>query len=562
MGTRFDHYLPGTTSGHALLDTISSALSPGASTDFHTQQNKSDQMPIHRALVHPLSQTLATSHVQEQLVTVYFESYNKSYPVLHEGTFRGQCILRNKHFRDSSWYMIYHMVLAIGEWIGGFTTEQHSLYYDAARSRFGPESLERGNLATVQAFLLMSNYLQKRGRPNTAFNLMGIAHRMAFGLGLHRELNHPGDTDTLSQLSRRTLFWVLYCFDSGFSITTGRPTFMLDSFIDVNIPRNVDDSGCRAQHDQPSEVPYPTNLSALIAQARLAKLANKAYAQFSGISPSSDAYHQTSVMEHMLQTWRSSLPGYFFSHDVPTWFKRSRKIVLWKEENIRILLLLGSQRQRTDLHEKIAVGERYRSVATDTLMDICTFFEDTQMHFNPGFGWYATYFILQAALALSVHELAKCSISSLPQSQQREDTRTYDQLMDQSRACLQSLSRFDPNAVVALRGLVQSQKGVVRSRTDSIPPREEMLNNESLSQRQTETSNHSQRQSSEMHLPRDTQPIPSSARVTDPLDAFPYESEATFTNGLTEFMDTSLSAFDNGDFLNGVFQDCYGPFQL
>jgi hypothetical protein len=40
----------------------------------------------------------------------------------------------------------------------------------------------------VQAFLLMGNYLQKRDRPNIVYNLIGIAYRMALGLGIHREL--------------------------------------------------------------------------------------------------------------------------------------------------------------------------------------------------------------------------------------------------------------------------------------------------------------------------------------------------------------------------------------
>lgn len=64
---------------------------------------------------------------------------------------------------------------------------------------------------------------------------------MALGLGLHREAPAKAHGDILAHERRRQVFWTLYCFDSGFSITTGRPTTISDAFIDVKIPRNIDD---------------------------------------------------------------------------------------------------------------------------------------------------------------------------------------------------------------------------------------------------------------------------------------------------------------------------------
>lgn len=456
--------------------------------------------------------------------------------------------------------MVYHMVLAIGEWVGGFTNQQYSIYYDAARSRFGPETLERGNLTTVEALLLMSNYLQKRDRPNTGFNLLGIAHRMAFGLGLHREPNQHGETDTFSKLRRRALFWVLYCFDSGFSITTGRPTFMIDSFIDVSIPRNFDDANCQNPGDQPSEVPHPTDVSAIIAQARLAKLANKAYGQISSVTPCSDPDQQTSVMEHMLHTWRISLPGYFFRDDVPLWFKRSRKVVLWKEDNVRILLLLASQRQRNDLHEKIAIGQRYRAVATDTMVDICSFYKNSHMLSNPGLGWYAVYFMLQAALALSVHELAKCNISGLPPGQDCEDPHTYDQLMDQAQSSLESLAQFDQNGAMAVRGLAQLQKGVARSRADANMPTSQGDSNGAAIQEFAHSLSDGERQQDESVPVGAMESFQNLTGIATVPGDVSHGADIMLSNGFYDIMDTSFSAFDNEDLLAGVFQDCYGPF--
>ena len=86
------------------------------------------------------------------------------------------------------------------------------------------------------------NYLQKRDRPNTAYNFIGIAYRMALGLGLHREAPPGTKRDSLFRERKRVIWWIVYCFDSGFSITTGRPIMASDSFIETQLPRNIDDT--------------------------------------------------------------------------------------------------------------------------------------------------------------------------------------------------------------------------------------------------------------------------------------------------------------------------------
>lgn len=75
--------------------------------------------------------------------------------------------------------------------------------------------------------------------------MIGIAFRMALGLGLHREISSiSGEKNTLSKEIRRRVWWILYMVDSGFSITMGRPTTASDAFIDVHLPQNIEDSVC------------------------------------------------------------------------------------------------------------------------------------------------------------------------------------------------------------------------------------------------------------------------------------------------------------------------------
>lgn len=190
--------------------------------------------------------TLASDALNTRLIDAYIVFYNTSYPILHKRTFQASYDNRDTIPSKSSWHLILYVVLAIGHWIlSNGDDSDRSPYYSAARSRLSMRMLESGTLGSVQAFLLMGNYLQKRDRPNTGYNLIGIAYRMALGLGIHRELpQRLTREDTLSTERRRQVWWVLYCFDSGFSITTGRPTTASDSFIDTHLPRNIEDTVC------------------------------------------------------------------------------------------------------------------------------------------------------------------------------------------------------------------------------------------------------------------------------------------------------------------------------
>jgi hypothetical protein len=61
-------------------------------------------------------------------------------------------------------------------------------FLEKATSQISATQLESGNLELVQAFCLLSNLAQKRNKVNSGSVYLGIAVRMAIGLGLHREL--------------------------------------------------------------------------------------------------------------------------------------------------------------------------------------------------------------------------------------------------------------------------------------------------------------------------------------------------------------------------------------
>lgn len=189
---------------------------------------------------------LATSYVTDTLVDAYFSLYNVYYPILHEKTFRDRVATGQYHKHPRSpWRVTYYMALAIGHWASSSEIEHSKTsYYTAARASMSLHMLESGTVETVQAFLLMGNYLQMVNRTNTGYNFVGLAYRMAIGLGLHREFSSTGAKNTIGHERRRQLFWTIYCFESGFNITTGRPPTMTDGLIDIKLPLNIDDKVC------------------------------------------------------------------------------------------------------------------------------------------------------------------------------------------------------------------------------------------------------------------------------------------------------------------------------
>ena len=401
------------------------------------------------------SSRVSTTLVHEPLIEAYFVAYNASYPVLHEQTFRDESTRRLQTRQGSTWHIIHYMVLAIGEWVSGFGSDEQSLYYEAARARVGVELLESGSLQIVQAFLLLGNYLQKRDRPNTGYNYIGLAHRVAVGLGLHRE-TASSVTGSFQQHRRRQIFWTLYCFESGFGMTTGRPTLMADVFIDAQKPANVDDSlGVDLQ-----EVSYPTTSSAIAAQARLAVIGNEICSTLVSARAPMDIDQLLAVMEHRIQSWKTSLPKYFAQTDVPSWFRGPRQVLLWREANIRLLLLLSGLRNQAGRLD--AIRAKCQDIASETIDDIASFCRTHHDIVHTGLSWYATYFLLQATLAFGVSRVELRREQSIGPLSEHAGL-IWENVYLQACQCLRSLGRQSSAAVRALQLLERLHKPLTRT---------------------------------------------------------------------------------------------------
>ncbi|KAJ5997832.1 hypothetical protein N7522_009492 [Penicillium canescens] len=444
----------GNSSGSNILRTISDLLPVKSLRSRASQQGQSSPADTNHTGSPTMPINLADTTTMNGLIDAYFMWYNPSYPIIHEKTFREEYQNRHHIHPRSSWHSIFFLVLAIGHWTLTEDSEaEQSRYYTAARSRMSMRMLESGNLLTVQAFLLMGNYLQKRDRPNTGYNFIGIAYRMALGLGLHRE--PPGgmtSSEPFSNQRRRVIWWIAYSFDSGFSFTTGRPIMVSDSFIETKLPRNVDDSTCTLEAAIPDATEYPTSYSAIIAQSRMASIGNVVFSEI--ISSSNQSLLDLRIsrsIDNQLKAWKLSLPSYFAVQSVPEWFRGPRAIVLWKEENIRLLLWWGTKRMCTSPSDHEEAQNMCNFTAVETIQDISNFCRDNSEILHTGISWYATYYLFQAAVVLSIHHLRP--IGSINRGLGEVSQELWFSSITRSRDCLASLSRTNTAATRCLEVL-------------------------------------------------------------------------------------------------------------
>lgn len=180
-------------------------------------------------------------HIVDAMIDAYFSTYHLNYPIIHEPTFRAQYaeVIPQPHGR--SWPILAYIVAAIGVFSSSDTSSDVDLQLFAhARSLLSFDFLEIGNSTLVQALTLISNYQQKRDKPNSGYNYLGLAVRMATSLGYHKEF--PGwNIPPLKMEMRRRIWWSLCVFDVGATITFSRPVLWPYEGVEVSFPMNVTD---------------------------------------------------------------------------------------------------------------------------------------------------------------------------------------------------------------------------------------------------------------------------------------------------------------------------------
>lgn len=243
----------GSSSGAAMLRLLLPDAEHRRSPRMSRPTKEHDSSILHEPgwIPTPLWEQLQLSEVDlDSAIDAYFSLYHLSYPIVHEPTFRAQYAQVIPRPNGTSWNALAFMIGALGL----FTTttdlqnNEDIRLFDAAKSNISIDILERGNITLVQVLTLMSNYLQKRNKPNSGYNYLGLALHTAMGLGLHKEFRN-WKISPLTMEIRRRVWWSLYNFYIGALITFGRPLSWPETGVEVAMPLNMYDRVSRRTKD-------------------------------------------------------------------------------------------------------------------------------------------------------------------------------------------------------------------------------------------------------------------------------------------------------------------------
>lgn len=157
--------------------------------------------------------------------------------------------------------------------------------------------------------------------------------------------------------------------------------------------------------EHPVTTEQPTVYSAIIAQARLASIGNVVFSELISSNKSSWDLKISRSINYQFQAWKLSLPVYFTAQDVPNWFRGPRAMVIWKEQNLRMMLWWGSQRMCNLPSDREETQNMCHFTAVETIQNITNFCHGNTELLHTSLSWYATYFLFQAAVVLSIHHL-------------------------------------------------------------------------------------------------------------------------------------------------------------
>ncbi|KAL4888863.1 fungal-specific transcription factor domain-containing protein [Aspergillus ambiguus] len=216
------------------------------------------------------------------LVDFYFAHSHTLYPIIRRNEFMS-VLWRIYHdpmdplAQSPLWLFRIWMVLAIGSTTHcsvSLTEESESvLYYNKAMGYF-EAALEYGDMAALEVLMLQVSYsFFNQIGPNTWF-LVGVAARMAIGMGLHSATTYDGLPVDVAEYRKRILF-SLYMMDRVVSMALGRPFAIHDDDIDVSPFTGVDDENINSEGIIPQDSLQPSSMAVPLHILSLRKIASE-----------------------------------------------------------------------------------------------------------------------------------------------------------------------------------------------------------------------------------------------------------------------------------------------
>ncbi|KAJ5131927.1 hypothetical protein N7448_006085 [Penicillium atrosanguineum] len=191
---------------------------------------------------------LPPRHLADHLVDRYFSKIHTLYPFIHKEAFlaayeslwrqndnpstersaNGLGLGDTRGTRTSFYYGL-NIVFAMGCQFSDIIQHEREAiseaFFHACKPALDVDYLEAGDLALTQTLLLMAHYLQGSRAPNRCWHVIGIACRLAQGIGLHSDAGNDHRSFAEIQVRRR-VYHGCVMLDLAISIILGRPVIV------------------------------------------------------------------------------------------------------------------------------------------------------------------------------------------------------------------------------------------------------------------------------------------------------------------------------------------------
>ena len=293
--------------------------------------------------------------VADRLVDAYFKFRHPLNSYLHEQSFRERYArlwlsegLGGEEATESNlaWFGLVNLIFAFGSdqaQVPGRTSVDRARFFKRAKTLLFSGLLQAGSIDSVQALLLMGQYLHGSLELNNCWTVVGLAIRRAQGLGLHLDASNF-TADVIEQEVRKRVWWGCFVMDRILSMKVGRPPTIHDGpGIKVGLPLAVDDEYLTSDKGTPTQPPgVPSMLEFLnhvIPQCRLLeKICETLYSE----SQVDDSKQRSTDIPKLLAlsiqldgdlvAWQQTLPPHLRADSqVSGWhFERQRNILLMR----------------------------------------------------------------------------------------------------------------------------------------------------------------------------------------------------------------------------------------
>ncbi|KAL6149790.1 hypothetical protein ACJBU6_11322 [Exserohilum turcicum] len=305
---------------------------------------------------------LPPRRVADQLLDHYFDNVHIFYPWTHSTSFRkrydslwtsngypgaqtgktGDIGVGGDQCSEASFFCALNAMFALGCEFSDLPEKESAsaIFSTRMRSLLQIDIIDKGDLSHVQALLLVSHCALSGEYPLRCYNIIGLACRVAVGLGLYNERCAEQRSAIENEIRRRVWYGCLQ-MEMTVCMTLGRPP-VLQMTDDVLAPAAVDDEflGIDTERCVQSEGILSQNLF-VVENIRLAKILGKILASIYWQSSSSD-FGALVRMDNILRDFKTSLV-----HDLRWWGRDTERECAALNSRDRIL-----RRQRNVLHAR------------------------------------------------------------------------------------------------------------------------------------------------------------------------------------------------------------------